>query len=1464
MNKKSFVIIFAIFLLVGTFGFVSADNKLQIWRNKTTGVNVSWIDNDGNFYGFGNVSAANFIGSGQYLTDLNVSAMDLSDYVPYTGANQNLVLGDNNFSVGGSDLFVDGGTGRVGIGTGAPSYSLEVNGSTKLNEDVYFDKNLRLDSETIIYTNNIQTGLLLRPVDSSEFGGFSYSGWGFTSESGTNRQAYVYMDGAGGDSIYSIKTSEDDGTSWNEHLAITQEGLVKLNKIILNTEEDKVMNTDGENKYILLGSSAQSTSLGAKQYDEDSNYNYLSYFSNNVHWDNTNKIWVPERTSLGRRSMLSMGYHQNAFKFQVDNTAETPISWTDLLTIGFDGNVGIGITNPQRTLHVNGDILSNATINATGDICIEGGICLSDAGTGSGNVQGTGVVNRAAFWTAGDTLGYDGNFTWDNTNKRLGIGTSTPQSKLNINGTLGSLAGGLTFGDGDTGFYEIADDQLYFNVAGSNIFKFMSSGMQGQGTNYFYIKNSPASSIVPPYTFRNDEDTGLGKAGDDKLSLIAGGVEGLRITTTNLTANNNMYVIGSLNATGDVCSSGGCLNDVVSGSVNANSSNYWDGLDTPSDILGSEINNDLNWINASEGVIVLGNWSADKDDYYTKLETYNQSEVDDMITSGTVNNSDLLDGYDSNFFMPLNTSVHGDFDFNGGWTDDGVSIVDGDIYAQAGYFYQINSLQVSTLEVNGSLIPDLDNSFDVGNSTLGWRNGYFTGDVVADSFVGDGSGLTNLNVSNIDLSDYVPYTGADKNLDLGNNNFSVNTNSLFVNKENGKVGIGTTSPIGLLHLSKSADSFLYIDSTTAGTGRSGFIFNTMGQLSFISNGATVAGSVGGELQAGKGVLSANSNNGLIIRTNPANPINLATNDISRLYITGDGKVGIGTTNPQNKLNVIGDINATGLIYGDGSQLTNLNVSNIDLSDYVPYTGANQNLVLGDNNFSVGGSDLFVDGGTGRVGIGIDSPESMFHVQSTGAVDAELLFDGGNLANSRIIVRADTDVKLPSIDFRDKDDPTNAKGLIGLDRNSNIISGSSQNDLFMNSDQKIHLATALISRLTVDSIGYVGINTTTPQNALNVIGDGNFTGNVYGSFIGDGSQLTNLNLSGVNGSTQWKDSGSDIYYNEGNVGIGTDNPSAKLEVNGGTIAAKFEKGSSLATVEFRETTSNGYAAFDLFNQGVKRGTFASSSVGSGFLPGDFWISTRANNKLHLAADTVPVLTIDDTEYVGIGTTNPQNKLNVIGDINVTGTIYGASFDGVENYWNQSGNYLYPTNLSKNVGIGVADPDQQLEVNGNIKLSGSGNVIAGGILRFDSGSGNALEFRPGGSRKMDLRTTEMIINTGFADYDFTINDDSNTSFFVEGSSGNVGINTTTPQNALNVIGDINATGLIYGNGSQLTGISAGLWSENGADIYYDDGNVGIGTISPTAKLEVNGTAKITGSMIIGETNITTEVNGDVQVW
>jgi hypothetical protein len=70
-----------------------------------------------------------------------------------------------------------------------------------------------------------------------------------------------------------------------------------------------------------------------------------------------------------------------------------------------------------------------------------------------------------------------------------------------------------------------------------------------------------------------------------------------------------------------------------------------------------------------------------------------------------VNASDFLDGYDSSFFMPLNQSVYGTFDFNGGWTGGGLSIDGGDLYAQTVYVYNITSLNVT--EQNLTIVDDL-------------------------------------------------------------------------------------------------------------------------------------------------------------------------------------------------------------------------------------------------------------------------------------------------------------------------------------------------------------------------------------------------------------------------------------------------------------------------------------------------------------------------------------------------------------------------------------------------------------------------------------------------------------------------------------------------------------------------------------------------------------------------------------
>jgi hypothetical protein len=182
-------------------------------------------------------------------------------------------------------------------------------------------------------------------------------------------------------------------------------------------------------------------------------------------------------------------------------------------------------------------------------------------------------------------------------------------------------------------------------------------------------------------------------------------------------------------------------------------------------------------------------------------------------------------------------------------------------------------------------------------------------------------------------------------------------------------------------------------------------------------------------------------------------------------------------------------------------------------------------------------------------------------------------------------------------------------------------------------------------------------------------------------------------------------------------------------------------------------------------------------------------------------------------------------------------------------------------SGNVGIGTTSPGAKLEVAGQVKITG-GSPAVGKILTCDSAG---------------LATWQTPI-TGITGYGVMNYLPKFIDSYVVGNSaiydwgGNVGIGTTSPTAKLEVAGQVKITGGSPAAGNVLTSDSSGLatwqtpisgvWITSDSNMYSGvSGNVGIGTTSPAATLDVNGTIKtaaIYEKDYIGNTWIARESN------
>jgi hypothetical protein len=143
------------------------------------------------------------------------------------------------------------------------------------------------------------------------------------------------------------------------------------------------------------------------------------------------------------------------------------------------------------------------------------------------------------------------------------------------------------------------------------------------------------------------------------------------------------------------------------------------------------------------------------------------------------------------------------------------------------------------------------------------------------------------------------------------NNLNFDSNTLFIDAANNRVGIGTNTPEQALHVLKASAGTMTADTDSIAVFEGG----GNAHISILTPNAQTGGLVFGSPADNYGsYLSWNhDNNALKLATaNPDGYIQLLTNnEAEAVRITSSGNVGIGATAPEEKLTVLGNISASG-------------------------------------------------------------------------------------------------------------------------------------------------------------------------------------------------------------------------------------------------------------------------------------------------------------------------------------------------------------------------------------------------------------------------------------------------------------------------------------------------------------------------------------------------------------------------
>lgn len=532
----------------------------------------------------------------------------------------------------------------------------------------------------------------------------------------------------------------------------------------------------------------------------------------------------------------------------------------------------------------------------------------------SGVVAGTGSAGYVPYWTSGNALTYDstasGQFYWDSTNHRLGIGTTTPTQTLDVYGVIAATNGGMLSSGSSAGFQ--ANDR---STSGAGVF------YRQNGVNYLY--DSTVGNVI---AYNGSGNVGIGTATIASTAILdlvstAKGFLPPRMTTaqrdaisspaTGLTLYNtttnqmNVYTGSAWATVGGTALSGLTTDVTITSAANNDILQYSSGTSK--------------WVNTPLVSAVAGDAGPS---FHVHKNGTNQTVTDNVITLliWSAETFDTNNNFASNKFTP---TVAGKYIFNlNVYCPNSTQYCIALIYKNGAAVTNTANRATGDMSVATTIILDMNGSTDyveayarnTGGTTVSGSSDitYFTGGMLAP--------LASGTVAGTGSAGYLPVWTSGNAVTYD----STASGQLVWDLTNHRLGIGTATPSTLLHVNGATTlgGAVTASSTLAVTGA-------------VTASSTITGSTG--VGIGTTSVAASSILDMVSTTKGMLPPRMTTTQRDAISSPATGLTIYNTTS--NQMNVYNGT-AWGAVGGGAiSGLSDVTLTSVANNDMLRYNGS---------------------------------------------------------------------------------------------------------------------------------------------------------------------------------------------------------------------------------------------------------------------------------------------------------------------------------------------------------------------------------------------------------------------------------------------------------------------------------------------------------------------------------------------